>query len=64
MSHIGLEGHLEKEDEMWKEGQKKKHKTKNNREARKTQSGLEGIAKNIAREKKKEEKEERDRLKR
>ena len=56
MSHIGLEGHLEKEEEIREEGLKKKQNTKDNREARKTQSCLEAIAKNIVREKKKEEK--------
>ena len=60
MSHIGLEGHLEKEEKMREEGLKKKQKTKDNREARKTQSGLNTISNNIVREKKKEENEERN----
>ena len=54
MSHIGMEGHFDKEEDMWEEDLKKKQKTKDNREVRKTQSGLDTIAKNIAREKKKE----------
>ena len=48
-----MQGHLEKEEEMREEGLKKKQKTKDNREARNTQSGFDTIAKNIAREKKK-----------
>ena len=56
MSHIGLEGHLEKEEKMREEGLKKKQKTKDNREARKTQSGLNTISNNIVREKKKRRK--------
>ena len=53
MSHIGLEEFLEEEEEMREEGLKEKQKTTDNREARKTKSGLDTIAKNIAREKKK-----------
>ena len=51
MSHIRLEGRLEKEEEIREERIKKKQKNKDNREARKTQEGLDIIAKNIAREK-------------
>ena len=63
MLHIGLEGNLEKEEEMWEECIKKKQKTKDNREARKTQYGLDTTVMNIARDKKEEEKEERERQK-
>ena len=63
MSHIRLEGRLEKEEEIREEVLKKKQKTKDNRKAIKTQSGLDTTAKNISGEKKKEEKEERDRIK-
>ena len=55
MSHICLEGQLEKEEEMQEEYLKNKQKTKDNREERKTQSDLDTIAKNIARDKKKKE---------
>ena len=48
---------------MWYKGLKNKQKTKANREARKNQSGLYTIAKNIARDKEKEEKEDKYRLK-
>ena len=44
------------------EGLKNKQKTRDNREASNTQSGLDTIAKNILREKKKKEKEERDQI--
>ena len=55
ISHISLEGHLEEEEEMREEGFMKKQKTKENKEARNTQSVLYTIAKNIARENRKEE---------
>ena len=53
MSHIRLEGHLEKEEGMQKEVFMRKQKTKYNKEERNAQSGLDTIAKNIARENKK-----------